>query len=188
MKIIKRLTISLITLLLVLILVFNVYNYFCLNILGQDLTTVNGYGILEVVSGSMEPTIHVGDLIIINTKNETYNKEDIITFYDADGNFVTHRIVSIDDKMMITKGDNNNTSDEAISVDRIVGKYVTKINGFGKLTTSLKSPFVMAMILLIGIMVCFLVSTDKNGNPILTEDEKEFLKFKEERIKNSKKK
>lgn len=188
MKIIKRIGIAIATLILVLLLAFNVYNYFCINILGKDLATVNGYGFLEVVSGSMEPTIHIGDLILIDTKEQNYQAEDIITFYDVDGSFVTHRIVSINETTIVTKGDNNNTSDEAINMDRIVGKYVTKFNGFGKFTTALKSPFVMVMVLLIGIMVCFLVSTDKNGNPILTEEEKEFLKFKEEREANAKKK
>lgn len=188
MKIIKKIGITIMTLFLVLLLVFNIYNFFCINILGQKLALLNGYGALEVISGSMEPTIHVGDLIIINTKNQEYKKEDIITFYDVDGSFVTHRIVSIDNEQMITRGDNNNTEDEPLSVDRIVGKYVTKINGFGKLTTSLKSPFVMGMVMLIGIMVCFLTSTDKNGNPILTEEEIEFQKYREEKEKAEKKK
>ncbi len=187
MKIIKRLAIAIISLLLVLLLVFNVYNYFCIRILGNDLATVNGYGVLEVISGSMEPTIHIGDLIVIDTKQESYQAGDIITFYDVDGSFVTHRIISINEETMITKGDNNNTSDEPISVDKIVGKYVVKINGFGKFITVLKKPFVMGMILVIGIMVCCLVSIDKNKNQILTEDEKEFLKFKEEKEANAKK-
>ena len=187
MKIIKRFSILLITIIIIALLAFNVYNYFCINILGQDLATINGYAVLEVVSGSMEPTIHIGDLIVIDTKYQDYKNGDIVTFYDVDNSFVTHRIVSIDEEKMITKGDANNTEDEALNIKRIVGVYVTKLNGLGKIITSFKSPFVMGMIFLIGLMVCFLVSTDKSGNPILTEEEKEFLKFKEEQTRNAKK-
>ncbi len=188
MKIIKTISVTFVTIFLLLLLLFNIYNFFCIKILNRDLATVNGYAALEVISGSMEPTILVGDLIIIDTKEQKYQTGDIITFYDIDGSFVTHRIVSINEKSMITKGDNNNTEDEVLNIDRIVGKYITKINGFGKLTTALKSPFVMVMVLLIGIMVCFLVSTDKQGNPILTEEEKEFQKFREEQNKKKKEK
>lgn len=186
MKIIKRFSVLLITIIIITLLAFNVYNYFCINILGQDLATINGYAVLEVVSGSMEPTIHVGDLIVIDTKSQDYQSGDIVTFYDVDNSFVTHRIVSIHDEKMITKGDANNTTDEALSIKRIVGVFVTKLNGLGRIITSFKSPFVMGMIFLIGIMVCFLVSTDKRGNPILTEEEKEFLEFKEEKRKEKK--
>ena len=191
MKIIKKMGIATATILLVLMLTFNVYNFFCIKVLGQDLATIGGYGFLEVITGSMEPTIHVGDLILIDTNYKDYKPEDIITFYDVEGVFVTHRIVSIDGDKMITKGDNNNTEDEKLNTNRIVGKYVTKLGGFGKLTTSLKSPLVMVMVLLIGIMVCFLVSTDKNGNPIFTEEEiefQEFKKYKEEQEKIEKQK
>lgn len=186
MKIIKKIGIVFVTIILVLLLTFNVYNFFCLNFLNKDLATVNGYGLLEVITGSMEPTIHVGDLIVIDTNYKDYKDGDIITFYDVDNSFVTHRIVSINDTQMITKGDNNNTEDEPLNRDRIIGKYIMKINGFGKITNSLKNPVVMVMILLIGIMVCFLVSTDKNGNPILTDEEKEFLEYKKEKEKKKK--
>lgn len=186
MKIIKKIVVTFITIILIILLSFNVYNFFSINILGKDVATVNGYAILEVITGSMEPTIHVGDLIIIDTKCENYSEGDIITFYDVDNSFVTHRIVSINEDRMVTKGDNNNTEDESLSTNRILGKYVMKINGFGKFTAALKNPLTLIMILLIGIMVCFLVSTDKQGNPILTEEELEFIKYKEEKKKKEK--
>lgn len=188
MKIIRKIGVMIATILLVLILMFNVYNFFCVKILGQNLAVINGYGVLEVITGSMEPTIHVGDLILINTKDKVYREGDIITFYDHEGVFVTHRIMSIDGNILITKGDNNNTEDDALPKERVVGKYVVKLAGLGKLMAALKSPLTMVMILLIGIMVCFLVSTDKDGNPIFTEDEIEFQKFKAEKAAREKKK
>ena len=179
MKTVKKILITIVTIILILVLVFNIYNFVQIKILKKDLATINGYAILEVVTGSMEPTIKTGDLIVINTKDKNIKEKDIITFYDVNDAFVTHRLIKIDGDMMITKGDNNNTEDEALPIKNIVGKYVFKISGLGILIASLQKPFVSIMIFIIGILVCFLVSTDKNGNPILEEDKKEFQEFLE---------
>ena len=186
MKRIKGIVIGLITSILILIVMFNVYNFVSINVLKKDLATINGYAVLEVVSGSMEPTIHVGDLIVIDTKDKDYKKKDIVTFYDVNGSFVTHRIIDIDGDKIITQGDANDSKDDAINKKDIVGVYEVKIPGIGTLINSFKSPFIMIMILIIGVLVCFLVSTDKEGKAILTEDEKEFLEFKEYKKNNKK--
>lgn len=183
MKIVKKVLLIVITILLVLLVAFNAYNFFSLKVLKHKLTTVGGYSLLEVVSGSMEPTIHVGDMIIINTKASNYQENDIVTFLDVNGSFVTHRIVSINEEEMITKGDFNNTEDEPTKIDKIVGKYVSRIPAVGKLLSSLKNPFTLVMILIIGLLFCYLISTDKNGNPIFTEEEKEFLEYQKEKNK-----
>lgn len=177
MKRVKKIGFAIITGILSLIIIFNVYNVFCVKILKKDLATVNGYAVLEVVSGSMEPTIHVGDLIVINTKNSDYKEKDIITFYDKEGSFVTHRIIEINEDKMITKGDNNDSLDEELNVDNIVGKYAFRIPALGRVIASFKSPFVMIMILVIGVLACIYISTDKEGKPILDEEEKEFQEF-----------
>lgn len=161
------------------LLLFNIYQFICIQMLDKPLATVNGYAILEVVSGSMEPTIHVGDLIVIDTKKKDIAQNDIVTFTDEEGAFVTHRVLSIKDNQMITKGDNNNSDDPAISVDHIVGTYVFKIGGLGILLSSLKSPFVMFMIFVVGMLICYFLSLDSNGNLIMSEEEKEYQEFLE---------
>lgn len=190
MKVVKSILVKLIYAILIILASYNIYNYVCINVLKQDLPTINGYGTLEVISGSMEPTIKVGDLIIVNTKYDELKENDIITFYDEKGSFVTHRIIEIKDGEYITKGDNNNSEDQGtINKDDIVAKYVTRLNGMGKLMAAFKNPITMIMILVIGILVCVLVSTDKEGNPIITEEEKEyeeFLKYKENSEKEKK--
>lgn len=187
MKRIRSILIGIVTFLLVIVVIFNIYNFVCIKVLKKDIATVNGYAILEVVSGSMEPNISIGDLIIIDTKAKDYKVKDVVTFYDVNGSFVTHRIIEIDGNKIITQGDANNTIDEAISKDDIVGRYVFKIKGIGYLINSFRTPFIMVMILVIGVLVVFLVSTDKDGKAILTNDEKEFLEFKEYKKNKSKK-
>lgn len=177
MKRIKKIVFVILSILLGLVLAFNVYNFISIKVLHKDLAAINGYALLEVVSGSMEPTIYKGDMIIINTKEKDYKENDIITFRGKEGEFVTHRIKYIDGKTMITKGDNNNTEDDAITVSSIVGKYVTKINGAGRILSSFKNPFTLVMIFIIGLLACVLLSTDSDGKPLLEKDELEFQEF-----------
>lgn len=189
MKLLKKILLTFITIFVVFLVTFNVYNFVSIKLLHKDLALVNGYAVLEVISGSMEPTIKVGDLIIINTNEEKYGLGDIITFRDINGSFVTHRIINIEDNVMVTQGDANDSPDEEMSVSSIVGKYKIRIPGAGKLMTSLKNPLVMVLILAIGIIICFLASTDDELNPVdLTEEEKEFLEYKKNKEKSKKNK
>lgn len=182
MKIVKRVIFGIIATILGIILIINVYRFININVFKNDLSSIAGYSVLEVVSGSMEPTIHVGDMIIINTNDKDYSVDDIITFCDINGSFVTHRIISMSDSEIVTKGDFNDSQDEPISTDKIVGKYVTRIPSGGKVISAFKSPFTMIMILIIGILVCIFISTDKEGNPIIDTDELEFQEYLKEKI------
>ena len=95
-----------------------------------------------VVSGSMEPKIHVYDVIISKRVEVSDLKEgDTITFYSNDarlnGAIVTHRIVEVIDKdkgIFRTKGDANNVSDDSLTTaDNIIGKVALKIPQLGRI-------------------------------------------------------
>ena len=186
MKIIKKILQIIAWVILSLIILFNVYSFASVKIFNHSLVTINGYSFLEVVSGSMEPNISVGDIIIINTKEKNYKEKDVITFKDINGSYVTHRIIEINDKGIVTKGDANDTNDKGLlAPDDIVGVYVKKINSLGLIIASLKNPITLVTILIIGIIVCVLKNTDKDGNPLdVTEEYKEFLLYREEKKKN----
>lgn len=184
MKLLKKVVTVIFSIFLILLITFNIYNFVSINLLHKDLAKVAGYAVLEVVSGSMEPTIMKGDLIIIDTDCKKYQNNDIITFRDINDSFVTHRIFSIDNEknIMITQGDANDSKDEAMSTNAIVGKYVLKIPAMGKVMSSLKNPIVMILILVAGIIVCALVSTDdKVVLTEITEEDEEFLEFKRQK-------
>lgn len=161
MKTLKKIIRVIIATIITLIVVLNVYNFINIKILNKDLSTIFGYSVLEVVSGSMKPTIEVGELIVIDTNEKNYKKDDIVTFYDVNGAFVTHRIVSIDEDKMITKGDNNDSKDDATDVDKIVGKYVCKIPYLGTVLSIIQKPVILFLILVIGILYSYLVSTEE---------------------------
>ena len=67
-----------------------------------------------------------GDIVIIKLGDEIREK-DIIT-YKEENVFITHRIVEINEEAIITKGDNNNTEDEPINKNVVLGKVVFIIN------------------------------------------------------------
>lgn len=96
-----------------------------------------GKSVLKVVTGSMEPSIHVGDYIVVEkTDTDSLAEGDIISFYseqsDIRGLLVTHRIVGKEaDGSYITKGDANPVSDTVtVPQENIVGKYTGKARFF----------------------------------------------------------
>lgn len=88
------------------------------------------YQVYSVDSGSMEPTIKVGSLIVVMPKDR-YEKEDIITFRDGENpsKTITHRVVEISEDVDLglisyeTKGDANEDADALpIGDNLVIGK------------------------------------------------------------------
>ncbi|NLT40851.1 MAG: signal peptidase I [Clostridiales bacterium] len=103
---------------------------------GGTTTTVGGFRMLKVISGSMEPTIHTGAVIIIKEIEPTQLQTgDIVTFRSAeyDSQLVTHRIVKIESSpggglMFTTRGDANDADDTApLPASQIKGTVVFSI-------------------------------------------------------------
>ena len=91
-------------------------------ILKKPYADIFGYSFFEVKTGSMEDVISIGDIIIVKL-NEPFQENDIITFQE-NHYLVTHRVREIKDDYIITKGDNNNTEDEPITKEDVIGKVV----------------------------------------------------------------
>lgn len=123
-----------------------------------------GREVLIVTSGSMEPWLGAGDLIVVRHLGPEQNKDlkvgDIITFREQENNdfLVTHRIQEIalgsnGEPSYITKGDANSVADStAVESNDIVGKLSFKIDNAGFVLTSVEERnllafFVLAMIL-----------------------------------------
>ena len=65
-----------------------------------------------VVSGSMEPRINIGDVVISQQRTD-YQPGQVIVFDDADRGAMTHRLLSTDGEIPTTKGDANPTADSS---------------------------------------------------------------------------
>ena len=113
---------------IIFILLFTLYSKF---ILKEELIKLYNTAILVVLTGSMEPTIKSGEMIIIKEQTD-YNVDDIVTYKEDRNFFVTHRIINKYENKYETKGDNNNLIDETIGKDQIEGKviYHSKVCGF----------------------------------------------------------
>ena len=112
---------------------------------------------LIVRSGSMQPAIKVGDLVVVQTQRgiltplssaiiSSYRKGDIVAFSSEKNAklFTTHRIVGKEVKdgkvFYQTKGDANNAPDNnLVAEESVIGKTVVRLPYFGRLFAFAKS-------------------------------------------------
>ncbi|MDO8497768.1 MAG: signal peptidase I [bacterium] len=102
---------------------------------GKNAGLFQGYSWYVVQSGSMEPSIMIGDLVVVKKQDEYY-KRDVVTFESSDTRKVTHRIDSLsgegESQVFITKGDANRTEDnDTVTKNHIIGKVVYVIPKIG---------------------------------------------------------
>ena len=122
LKKIKIVLINFIIIMLILIALLVIYCFIQLNIFNKEYINLFGFSIFQIETGSMSKTIEIDDFIIVKLGNDV-NENDIVT-YKKENDFITHRIIKIDNNSNITKGDNNNQEDEPIKKENIIGKVV----------------------------------------------------------------
>lgn len=133
-----------------IILIITVIIYILLKIIGIQLCVVQ--------SGSMEPTIPTYSLCVVDTKTDysALKKGDIIVYKKYDNTLIIHRIISISDEGIITKGDNNKNSDGlSVNSENYYALYVWHIPFLGNIINALRSSigFSLAFILITIIIV-----------------------------------
>lgn len=115
--------------LIAILLAYGIYNT------GGEFLNINS-PMVTVVSDSMEPTYHKGDLLIL--KNIPFNKikvGDVIVFTVKGRNIpIVHRVINKTSSHVETKGDNNPGQlpfEKNITADQIKGKAIFKIPKVG---------------------------------------------------------
>lgn len=92
------------------------------------------YKMVSIKTGSMEPTINIGDLCLVHEvgKSEEYRQGDIVTFLVGDV-YVTHRIASDNgDGTYVTMGDANKVADSgSLEKEDILGKVIVTVPVMG---------------------------------------------------------
>lgn len=126
LKIIKNIIINLIIFVLGIIAILAIWTSIQLSVQNREYANIFGYSIFSTETGSMAPTMKKGDIVIVKI-GEQVQEQDIIT-YKQEKSFITHRIIKKEGNSIIAKGDNNNTQDEPIQEDAVVGKVVHIIN------------------------------------------------------------
>lgn len=127
-----------------------------------------GIKMYVIVSGSMEPELYVGDIVIVkDLKDEDkINKDDVISFRQGQ-TIITHRVSEVVNingvEKYRTKGDNNNTEDiMIIGRESIEGKVVNRIKSLGKTVLALRNTTLIIVIVL--FYYAFLVFDQKKQN------------------------
>lgn len=160
--------------------IFN-FIYIILVLVVIVLATTTAFSVLEapggmrvfvVQSGSMEPSIKTGSLVLVVSRDE-YQKDDVITFKkDLKANLkdsnatATHRIIEINDDegraTFTTKGDANDTPDrESVEIVRVLGKVLISIPLLGKIVAFTKTQ--TGFIALIVIPATILIYSELNN-------------------------
>lgn len=107
-----------------------------------------GWRVDAVLSGSMEPELKVGSLVVTRpVEPETIAVGDMITFRPTTvgENLITHRVISIGQSSRLyfkTKGDANDSPDPfTVPARNLVGKIWLHVPYWGYFTEFLKTPF-----------------------------------------------
>lgn len=129
--------------------------------------SILGYSSYYILTGSMEPTINPGSLVIVKDgTDQDINVGDVITFTARNSNIVTtHRVEQVinNGKEFITKGDANNVVDP-ISVERnqVIGKVIFHIPYLGKVTQFVQKNLVLILVVILALFgLSFLVRKEK---------------------------
>ena len=102
---------------------------------GLAFATGTAMPIVSVVSDSMEPTLHRGDLLFVVRPDELATG-DVVVYRRTDREItIVHRLIEIRGDEYIIKGDNNPYADPSVSREMIIGKVVggTPLLGYPRL-------------------------------------------------------
>lgn len=141
------------------ILIFISYSKF---ILKNDVIKIFGIATFVVLTGSMEPTIQPGEMIIIK-ETDNYKSNDIITYREDKNFLVTHRIIRVNEEGIVTKGDNNNIEDKEIKKEQILGKVIFQSKLFGFFILYLLKPITLLLIFILLIKDFIFQSLNKEN-------------------------
>lgn len=99
---------------------------------------------VSIASGSMEPSIMTGDMVIISSLENDEIKVGDVVEYKRDNYSVIHRVIEIVPEQGYnyykTQGDNNNTPDrDLVPHEAIVGKVKMRIPYLGWITLWMNS-------------------------------------------------
>lgn len=121
-----------------------------------------GYRPIFVMTGSMEPYMMTNSLCLTE-KVESLDEiavGDVITFHLEDSNGkrlnITHRIVSIDDGIINTKGDNNSVTDDlGLTIENVDSKVIFVMNQTAWLIAQWQTTSGKIMLISFGLALVF---------------------------------
>ena len=149
------------------VIIIGAYYMYQVKIQKKDYANLFGYSLFEVATGSMKPTIQIGDVVIVKITKDV-NENDIIVYIDGD-DIITHRLVEKSENNIVTRGDANNSEDKPIQENMIIGQVIKIVPQLGTWQNILSSPEVLTLIIVLIIILSIIyIYTSKSEE----EDEK----------------
>ena len=152
------------------ILGVNVYMINARNLVGNHMPMPFGYGAAVVLSGSMEPELSVGDLILVR-ETDQIEVNDIVV-YQSGSSLVVHRVMDIQENMVTTQGDANNVADEPIDLSLVKGEVFFYLPAVGTFVNFLKAPIGIILTIVLAIA---LVEIPRRSEMKKNDDERQKL-------------
>lgn len=158
-----RLVKNIICWILILILAITMVIFLTTRIQGNT-PTVFGYTIFRISTGSMEPELMVGDIILDKVVDDETEIAvgDVITFEGGsqfDGKLVTHKVIKAPytdengNTMLQTHGIANELDDTPISIDQVRAKMICKVPFIDTLYNLFLTPSGLIILILLIILV-----------------------------------
>ena len=171
MKTLRKIIEKIVNVLMVIVIIailFCIYSIVSLKIFHRDYINVFGYSVFEVATGSMAKEINIHDAVVVKIDDE-YNVGDVVTYKNGK-DFITHRVVSIDQSYIVTKGDANNVNDNPIDKELVLGRVVKVLPEFGVWKKVLMTPKVTILILITLFIFSLLFSYNGKSIKIMSAE------------------
>lgn len=106
---------------------------------GSVYPKVRGWEPLVVLTQSMEPLLHPGDVVVVEpVSGRDVAVGDVVTYRAADASLITHRVVEVRrstyagrEDTVIVQGDANNVPDDPLVASQVVGRMLYRMPGYG---------------------------------------------------------
>lgn len=100
---------------------------------------VRGWEPLVVLTQSMEPLLHPGDVVVVEpVSGKDVAVGDVVTYRASDASLITHRVVEVQrstyagrEDTIIVQGDANNVPDDPLVASQVVGRMLYRMPGYG---------------------------------------------------------
>ncbi len=145
MRRLKQTCRGLIQLVLVVLILCNLFTIYTQYGDDSDLLESIPFGVIEVTGGSMEPYLSPGDgIFVYEVPFDQLKPQDTILFAQG-GELITHRIQSVGDGYVITRGTANDIDDLPVYEESYRAKVIFSIPYLSVILVFYQSPFYFAM-------------------------------------------
>lgn len=177
--------VNILTTVLLVLMVAAVVLVFIVRVTGNS-PSIFGYHVFRVSSGSMEPELHIGDVILVKSVPvEEIAEGDTITYKGSEGDFydkmITHRVIEAPHEengiwYLRTQGITEGAyPDPEITFGQVQGEFVTKLTFMNSIYNFFLSPvglitFIFIILVLFGYEMISLILSYRSAEAEMDDD------------------